>query len=201
MDSLDKTEEICYNGNDESGAPIGLQYRTSDMAEDVFETYFYKKNLQGDITAICNKAGAEVVWYRYDAWGRIVSSTNVVHSENIYRTISRANPFRYRGYYYDYDLGLYYLNSRYYDPNTGRFLNADGYINANGDLIGFNMYAYCSNNPVMYIDSNGESIGSIVALVFVLVALATNLTADNHQTQLNAAKSKYNENTISRTEL
>ena len=81
------------------------------------------------------------------------------------------NPFRYRGYYYDTETGLYYLNSRYYDPDTGRFINADGYLNANGDLIGFNMYAYCSNNPIMYTDPSGESI-SILA-VFAGIAIGT----------------------------
>ncbi len=59
------------------------------------------------------------------------------------------NPFRYRGYYYDIDTGLYYLQSRYYDPAIGWFINVDGYVNANGDIIGFNMGAYCSNNPVI----------------------------------------------------
>ena len=66
------------------------------------------------------------------------------------------NPFRYRGYYLDNETGFYYLNSRYYNPLWGRFLNADGYLNANGDLIGYNMFAYCSNNPIMNIDPNGE---------------------------------------------
>ncbi len=65
------------------------------------------------------------------------------------------NPFLYRGYYYDNEAGFYYLNSRYYDPAKGRFLNADIYVNANGDLIGFNMFAYCSNNPVMGYDQSG----------------------------------------------
>ena len=78
------------------------------------------------------------------------------------------NPFRYRGYYYDTETGLYYLQSRYYNPQWGRFLNADGYVNANGDMIGFNMYAYCSNNPIMYTDPTGNvPIGSVVALAAV----------------------------------
>jgi RHS repeat-associated protein len=72
------------------------------------------------------------------------------------------NPFRYRGYYYDTDIGLYYLQSRYYNPQWGRFLNADGYVNANGDMIGFNMYAYCNNNPVMLVDSSGNRAERIV---------------------------------------
>ena len=71
--------------------------------------------------------------------------------------IASSLPFRYRSYYYDTELGMYYLNTRYYDPNIGRFINADDilYLGANGDLQGFNLYAYCSNNPVMFYDSNG----------------------------------------------
>ena len=67
-----------------------------------------------------------------------------------------GNPIRYRGYYYDFETDFYYLQSRYYDPAMGRFINADGYINANGDMLGFNMFAYCSNNPVMYLDYSGQ---------------------------------------------
>ena len=75
-----------------------------------------------------------------------------------YATLAAANPFRYRGYYYDTETGFYYLQSRYYDPATGRFLNADSHVNANGDLVGYNMYAYCSNNPVMNVDPSGEGL-------------------------------------------
>ena len=144
---------------DESGAPIGMQYRTSSYAEDVFDTYYFEKNLQGDIVAIYNASGTKLVTYKYDAWG----NHTVAYTNGGANTGAYYNPFRYRGYYYDTELGLYYLNSRYYDSNTGRFLNADGYINANGDLIGFNMFAYCSNNPVMLVDHTGcisETIGS-----------------------------------------
>ena len=75
--------------------------------------------------------------------------------EEIGTAANEVNPFRYRGYYYDSEIGLYYLQSRYYNPEWGRFLNADVYVNANGDLIGYNMYAYCSNNPVMGYDPTG----------------------------------------------
>ena len=66
------------------------------------------------------------------------------------------NPFRYRGYYYDAETGFYYLQSRYYNPAWGRFLNADAYISSTGTLIGFNMYTYCENDPINYYDPNGE---------------------------------------------
>ena len=87
--------------------------------------------------------------YTYDAWGNATVSGNTSLPAN-------KNPFRYRGYYYDADLGLYYLNSRYYDSNTGRFINADGYVSTGQGLIGYNMYTYCNNNPVMYVDYYGE---------------------------------------------
>lgn len=73
------------------------------------------------------------------------------------KLIAEINPFRYRGYYYDIETGLYYLNSRYYDPSTGRFINADGLNFLEQDKInGLNLYAYCGNNPVMNIDPNGN---------------------------------------------
>ena len=70
-------------------------------------------------------------------------------------TLGQHNPFRYRGYYYDMETGWYYLNSRYYDSRVGRFINADGIIGANGGILGYNMFAYCSNNPVMLVDPSG----------------------------------------------
>ncbi|PAT01010.1 hypothetical protein CI105_08730 [Candidatus Izimaplasma bacterium ZiA1] len=70
-------------------------------------------------------------------------------------SIGVLNPYRYRGYRYDNEISLYYLNSRYYDASIGRFINADGLLGAQGNIIGHNMYAYCQNNPVMYSDSTG----------------------------------------------
>ncbi len=94
-------------------------------------------------------------------------------------TVGQANPFRYRGYYYDTETGLYYLQTRYYDPEVGRFLNADGYIGANGDIIGYNMYAYCSNNPANSIDSSGCSLKSffqrVTRVVKEVVEFAVNV--------------------------
>ncbi len=148
---------------DETGSPIGMQYRTSSMEEGEFVNFFFEKNLFGDIVAIYNEAGNKIGSYKYDAWGictTSVQSTASTFEQNIVRDY---NPFRYRGYYYDTETQFYYLQSRYYDPVTGRFLNADGYINANGDLIGFNMYAYCSNNPVMYTDPSGNIAGDVLS--------------------------------------
>ena len=84
--------------------------------------------------------------------------------------MANRNPIRYRGYYYDTESGLYYLNSRYYDPVTGRFVNADGYVSTGQDITGFNMFAYCGNNPVVRIDSSGQFFGSALLLGGLLLA-------------------------------
>ena len=130
-----------YYYYDESGIS-GLEYNGAK--------YTYVKNLQGDVIGIINSNGATVVEYKYDAWGNILATTGSMAS-----TLGVTNPFRYRGYYYDTESGWYYLNSRYYDPQVGRFLNADGIIGANGGIMGYNMFAYCSNNPVVYFDPSG----------------------------------------------
>ena len=127
---------------DESGLAYGFVYNGTK--------YYYVKNLQGDVMSIANADGGIVVNYVYDAWGNILSTTGSMAS-----TVGAVNPIRYRSYYYDTETGFYYLQSRYYDPAIRRFINADGYVNANGDILGFNMYAYCGNNPVMGYDPTG----------------------------------------------
>ena len=93
--------------------------------------------------------------FTYDAWGNFIS--NAVGGTATEKQLALETPFRYRSYYFDKELQLYYLNSRYYDARLHRFINADSvaYLGANGDLQGFNLYAYCSNNPVMYYDPCG----------------------------------------------
>ena len=136
---------------DESGLPIGMQYHASTYAEDVWDIYWYEKNLQGDIVAIYAQDGTKVVSYKYDAWGTCTTSTYVSG------TAASNNPFKYRGYYYDKDLGLYYLNTRYYDSTVKRFINADSVMSGvNGSLKGHNLFAYCFNNPVNLTDSSGN---------------------------------------------
>lgn len=111
--------------------------------------YYYVKNLQGDIVKIINQSGTVYVSYVYDAWGNIKS----VSGEPILREL---NPFRYRSYLYDNETGLYYLQSRYYDPITGRFLNADALFDTqSGTPLSTNMFAYCENDPINYIDPYG----------------------------------------------
>ena len=138
---------------DSAGMPIGMMYRTTSYAEDQWDVFWYEKNLQGDIVAIYNESGTEVVTYTYiDAWG----NHTVSYFNNGASTGAIYNPFRYRGYYYDTDLEMYYLQSRYYDAKICRFINADGYVSTGQGLTGNNMFAYCGNNPVNYVDYSGE---------------------------------------------
>lgn len=157
------------------GLPIGMLYRTTSYAEGVWDVFWFERNLQGNIVAVYNASGTKLVSYRYNAWG--VCSTTY-HNEGS-STGAAYNPFRYRGYYYDTDLDMYYLQSRYYDPNNCRFISPDdtSYLGANGDLVSYNLYAYCSNNPVNYIDPSGKSIISIITACIIITAAITTFIA------------------------
>ena len=152
---------------DAAGSPIGMRYRSASFASEVWKTYWYEKNLQGDIVAVYSNDGVKLISYIYDAWG---SFTTTYHNGGA-STAAAKNPFKYRGYYYDSDLGLYYLQTRYYDANIGRFISADKIINGNGDMLGYNLYAYCSNNPIMYTDYTGEGIGWLIVGIILAAGL------------------------------
>ena len=92
-----------------------------------------------------------MVSYTYDTWGKLESTSGTLAG-----TVGADNPFRYRGYYYDTETELYYLNARYYNPTWGRFISADNYGGATGELLSHNMFAYCANNPVMASDPSGH---------------------------------------------
>ena len=115
------------------------------------EIYFYITNLQGDIVAIANQYG-EGARYEYDAWGKILSISCATGS---FEVAAYANPLRYRGYIYDDETGFYYLQSRYYDPAVGRFINSDTFVSTGQGFVGFNLFAYCGNNPICRVDSQG----------------------------------------------
>jgi len=134
--------EVFRYRYDESGSPVGFTYNGAE--------YYYLKNLQGDITGIADANGAVVVEYSYDVWGKLLSVTGTLAN-----TIGQINPLRYRGYYYDAETGLYYVSSRYYDPEVGRFINADGYVSTGQGVLANNMFAYCGNNPVNRVDYEG----------------------------------------------
>jgi len=127
--------------------------------------YYYLKNLQGDIVGILDANGTQVVSYTYDAWGAPLSVTGTAAD-----TIGQLNPFRYRSYYYDNETGLYYLNSRYYDPETCRFISVDGIYDTNTGLLSHNMFAYCNNNPVNMVDNTGMI--SVLLIVAGIVGTA-----------------------------
>ena len=111
------------------------------------------KNLQGDVIRIIDLADIEVASYVYDSWGNIKDTKGDT-------TVRELNPIRYRGYVYDTETSLYYLQSCYYDPFTGRFLNADVYADTqSGTPLSTNIFSYCENNVVMNMDNKGYSIG------------------------------------------
>ena len=124
---------------DNNGSYIGFTYNGVE--------YYYVYNLQGDVEAITDASGAIVAKYGYDTWGEVKTTWSAAGTGNI----AQINPIRYRGYYYDAETKLYYLKSRYYDPELGRFMIIDDISYLDSDTInGLNLYAYCGNNPVWY---------------------------------------------------
>ena len=134
---------------DTENSPVALSYNG--------KMFYYVKNLQGDIVKILDEDGQEKASYVYNAWGNILSQ-----SED---ELSSINPLRYRGYVYDEDTTLYYLQTRYYDPTTGRFINADDteFISSSGTAIGDNIFIYCENNPVNNVDYTGQWFHNLAA--------------------------------------
>ena len=127
--------------------------------------YFYIRNLQGDIIGLIDKNGTEVVSYTYDTWGKPISIEGSLKD-----TVGVKNPYRYRGYRYDTETGLYYLNSRYYNPEWGRFINADSVLGAKGELLSHNLFAYCMNDPVNLQDPSGHIAISTLIMIGGLIA-------------------------------
>ena len=129
--------------------------------------FYYLYNLQGNVIAIVRAATGQVVAkYSYDAWGKCTVTNAAGYA------VGDKNPFRYRGYYYDTETGLYYLNSRYYNPEFGRFISADGFVSTGQGITGSNMFAYCGNNPINRHDPSGNSFLGIAAGAVLLKYLA-----------------------------
>ena len=120
--------------------------------------YAYVKSLQGDIVAILDESGNTAVSYGYDAWGAPLWCTG-----ELAETLGKVQPFRYRGYVFDEETGLYYLRSRYYNPRWGRFANADAEIAVEAKLWDAKLFLYCANNPVRYTDDGGNSFWDVLA--------------------------------------
>ena len=174
-------EKTIYYRYDESGV-CGMKIGAVD--------YYFRKNIFGDILAVYNSSKTALATYSYDAFG----NASVTYA-NVQNNLARLNPFRYRGYYWDSEFNLYYVQSRYYDPEIGRFISPDSIENINPNAIfGLNLYTYCNNNPIMNVDPTGKdwnsfwnSIGNwfeehwvelVIGTAFIIVgAVVTALTA------------------------
>ncbi len=139
--------------------------------------YYYALNSRGDVIGLYNSSGALIVNYKYDAYGKLLGITNssgsAITAKYSYGVLT---PLRYRGYVYDTETGLYYLQSRYYDPTTCRFINADGLVSTGQGILGYNMFAYCNNNPINMTDLYGNwplwakiAVAAAVTVVTVIV--------------------------------
>ena len=155
-----KTIDFVY---DENNQPLAMKYNNT--------LYYYVLNAQGDVVRIVNSSRSVVASYTYDPWGKIISSSG---------TLADINPLRYRGYYYDSETGFYYLQSRYYDPEIGRFINADSYASTDATgLLSTNMFAYCENDPVNRSDPTGEVAPILIAMAGgAMVGLAEQFMTD-----------------------
>ncbi len=155
------TTEYFYNGSILAGQKKGddVLIFMYDNNGDVFgftyngTPYYYVKNAQNDVYLIINEDGVAEVLYQYDAWGVVTACYDITEED-----ISAVNPITYRSYYMDIELGffMYYLNSRYYIADWGRFVSADSYVQTGQGVLGNNMFAYCGNNPVNRADSGGD---------------------------------------------
>lgn len=171
-----KTISYTY---DENGNILGLNYYGYQ--------YYYIKNAQNDIIGILNANLNLEVSYTYDSWGNIVSikdanGNEITDPDNI----GLINPYRYRSYRYDTETGLYYLQSRYYNPEWGRFINADNYGGTIGEVLSHNGYAYCKNNPVNMIDENGNL--AILTVTLLLVVVLATMTTIPTETKTNLSE-------------
>ena len=142
---------------DAQGKPVSMTYDGN--------TYYYALNLQGDVMALLDSSGNEVVSYHYNAWGKLLNTT--ASTTGMLYSLALYNPLRYRGYVYDRETGLYYLQSRYYNPEICRFVSADDVdlLGANDAVISYNLYAYCSNNPVTRADDGGQFWNVVIGAV------------------------------------
>ena len=140
-----------------------------DASGDLYRVYVIC-NSRGDVLELRKQNGDVFARYVYDAWGNVLHVLNASGKEVTSKTnLANQNPFRYRGYYYDSESGLYYVSSRYYDPEVGRWINADGYVSTGQGVLGYNMFAYCGNSPINRTDPAGQSW--IVALIVTAAAV------------------------------
>lgn len=174
IEYLQFSDNVLYFIRDDDDKLVGFKYNS--------DIYYYVKNLQNDIIGIKNANSDIIATYEYDSFGKILSIKDSNGNEITSDThIAHINPFRYRSYYYDSETNLYYLNTRYYNPEWGRFLNMDGILGANSDILSFNLYSYCSNNFTNYNDQTGTGLFSaaiFVGFVGAVVGVANQLIGD-----------------------
>ena len=159
--------ETIYYTYDSQGEMIGLKHNNIQ--------YYYIKNIQNDIIGILDSNLNQIASYTYDSWGKIESikdnNGNEITDEN---NIANKNPYRYRSYRYDKETGLYYLQSRYYNADWGRFVNVDyTMLDPGAGLIGHNMYLYCANNPIKNYDPDGRAV--LISLVLAVTAITSGI--------------------------
>ena len=168
---------------------IGFEYSQLSEINETLKTtrIYYEKNLQGDVTGLLDARGAKIASYTYDAWGNVITDTEKSFCYEGYEVPFELNHVLYRGYYYDgsytdteSDTNLYYLQSRYYDAEVGRIVNADDAEMINitvGTILKHNIYLYCNGNPIRYVDKDGRiaswiagaACGALIAYVLYKV--------------------------------
>ena len=174
----EKWQQYLYDG---SGQLMAIRYKGAD--------YYYIRDGLMCITGLVDANGGAVVNYRYDSWGKLISITGSMAG-----TLGKDNPYRFKGYYYDEETGMYYLKSRYYQPEICRFISADERISGIGGIMrGYNMYSYCFNNPINMIDPSGNWPAFIKNIINAVKNTATNIVNGVKHTVQQARKfvSKY----------
>lgn len=185
-----RTERYIYDGDslcamkvdDESGSNIVFFHYDEAHALVGFSVngkdYFYDRDILGNINAVIDSAGTTLVSYAYGDFGAV---TETIADSDEARLVAKVNPFKFKGYFFDNETGFYYLKSRYYSPELGRFISADGEIGQVGDTMVMNLFAYCRNNPINLSDEGGNwpswatklCIGLAVIAICAIAVVAT----------------------------